>query len=210
MTVGLPSQSTGRLITTFGARLHGVFDICPAPGFHHPRLSLADLNVYWSTSTPLGTTIIGENGFVHSKQSSRQAGWFGNVIGDTMHVMAGLFVILHHTGCGPEHWDFMFEESDGLATWQCPVNPAELSPGEGIMCHRLPEHRRAYLTYEGPISDGRGEVRRVEEGRYECLIRDERRRRVQLHGRVLNGLLELRQNQLDGGWSLQRPADETR
>lgn len=125
-----------------------------------------------------------------------------------MRIMTGSFVILHHTGYGPEHWDFMLEEGDSLATWQCPTSPAELSPGRSLTCRKLPDHRRAYLTYEGPVRRGRGDVRRVEEGEYECILADERHRRVRLHGRVLAGLVELRQDKSDV-WLLQRVVEAT-
>jgi len=121
--------------------------------------------------------------------------------------MNGLFVILHHTGYGPKHWDFMLEEGEALATWQCPTNPADLPPGQTLPCQKLPDHRRAYLTYEGPISENRGKVRRVEEGRYERLAANEQLLRVRLHGKILTGLVELRQDQSDEGWSLRRLDD---
>lgn len=124
-----------------------------------------------------------------------------------MRRMIGSFVILHHTGSGPEHWDFMLEEAGVLATWQCPSNPAALSPGETLLCQKLPDHRTAYLTYEGPVSDGRGEVRRVEEGSYNQLAASPKHRRVRLHGKTPLGLVELRQDQPDDGWSLQRLAE---
>jgi hypothetical protein len=122
--------------------------------------------------------------------------------------LTGTFVILHHTGHGPEHWDFMLEEAEALATWQCPVNPAVLSPGQAVPCSRLPDHRCAYLTYEGPVSGGRGEVRRVEEGSYQRLVANRQHRRVRLHGRKMTGLVELRKNETSDGWSLQRIAEK--
>jgi hypothetical protein len=36
-----------------------------------------------------------------------------------------------------------------------------------IVADGLPDHRLDYLTYEGPISGDRGEVRRWDEGTYE-------------------------------------------
>ncbi len=121
--------------------------------------------------------------------------------------MIGSFVILHHTGPGPEHWDFMLEEGEGLATWQCPTNPADLPPGGTLRCRKLPDHRIAYLTYEGPVSGGRGQVRRVQEGSYHQLAVGENHRRVHLEGHTLLGLVELRQDQPDNGWSLRRLND---
>src|SRR5205085_10994162 len=53
--------------------------------------------------------------------------------------------------------------SDPLMTLRSPVWPivaeVQLTP--------LSEHRREYLTYEGPISGNRGDVKRVASGRYD-------------------------------------------
>jgi hypothetical protein len=125
----------------------------------------------------------------------------------SMTALTGQFVILHHTGHGAEHWDFMLEESGVLATWWCPSNPASLSPDQSLLCKKLPDHRLAYLTYEGPVSRDRGQVRRVEEGEYECISTSDHHRRVRMHGRTLTGLVELRQEQPDDGWSLKRRID---
>lgn len=76
--------------------------------------------------------------------------------------MALRYVILHHTGVASPHFDFMFEmepEAD-LTTFRCPIWPP--SPGE--IWEELPEHRRAYLEYEGPVSNNRGHVRRIDAG----------------------------------------------
>ncbi len=72
------------------------------------------------------------------------------------------YVVLHHTGHGEPHFDLMIErDADGpLATWRLPAWP----PSEGMVATPLPDHRRVYLQYEGPVSGGRGEVRRVATG----------------------------------------------
>lgn len=72
------------------------------------------------------------------------------------------FVVLHHTGVAEPHYDVMVETSPGLllSTWRAPNWP----PRDGDVWTRLEDHRRAYLDYEGPISGGRGEVRRVAAG----------------------------------------------
>ena len=72
------------------------------------------------------------------------------------------FVVLHHTRVLSPHFDLMFEwEADALlTTFRCPGWPLEL----GDVLEELPEHRRAYLDYEGPISNGRGQVSRVAAG----------------------------------------------
>ena len=78
--------------------------------------------------------------------------------------MALRYVVLRHEGIAEPHFDLMFEfEPDlPLRTWQSPVWPitkrTRLTP--------LAPHRPAYLDYEGPVSGGRGHVRRVAGGTF--------------------------------------------
>lgn len=77
------------------------------------------------------------------------------------------YVILQHllpAGSGrPSHYDVMLEQQGALLTWAV----AEL-PRAGLQTTaiKLPDHRLAYLDYEGPISGDRGQVHRVRAG--EC------------------------------------------
>ncbi|MCA9176217.1 MAG: hypothetical protein KDB14_17140 [Planctomycetales bacterium] len=62
------------------------------------------------------------------------------------------------------HYDLMFELDGELLTFALPAEP--IAPG----CQRvepLPNHRLAYLDYEGPISGGRGHVTRWDCGTYD-------------------------------------------
>ena len=76
------------------------------------------------------------------------------------------YVVLRHEGIDDPHFDVMFETSAGapLKTFRSPewpiVRATKLTP--------LPDHRSAYLTYEGPISGERGVVRRIVAGTYEA------------------------------------------
>jgi hypothetical protein len=49
-------------------------------------------------------------------------------------------------------------------TWSLPKLPAQgVTEPEAI---RLPDHRLAYLDYEGPVSGDRGQVKRIDRGDY--------------------------------------------
>lgn len=81
------------------------------------------------------------------------------------------FVLLFHElpahSDRASHWDFMIESGPSLRTWALPVeisneNPAN-SDTDGLAL-ALPDHRLAYLDYEGPVSGDRGTVRRVAMG----------------------------------------------
>ncbi|MFN4243080.1 MAG: hypothetical protein ACK4PI_07565 [Tepidisphaerales bacterium] len=74
------------------------------------------------------------------------------------------YAVLLHTGI-PEgsHYDLLVEPKPGegdLMTWRLPAWP--LTAADEV--RRLRDHRRVYLTYEGPIRGDRGVVHRVDEG----------------------------------------------
>lgn len=131
--------------------------------------------------------------------------------------MFARFVILHHTGLGEGHFDFMLEDGDSLATWQFDMNPLDGLTAAGracdltasethacrLLCKRIQDHRPAYLDYEGPVSRNRGSVRQVEHGAFELIERSGRRWLIRLKGARLEGLFELRPVGPDS-WELSR------
>lgn len=79
------------------------------------------------------------------------------------------FVLLEHnqrTAQPPAgvHWDLIVETERAarLPTWQLSADPR--AADAPIPVKRLPDHRRHYLTYEGPVSGNRGTVRRIDRG----------------------------------------------
>ncbi len=76
------------------------------------------------------------------------------------------FVVLEHDAPRGRHWDLMLEHGGRLRTWALSQPPDTPGP---IPAEALPDHRLAYLDYEGPISGGRGEVRRWDAGTYQPL-----------------------------------------
>jgi len=73
------------------------------------------------------------------------------------------FVILTHDH-PVLHWDLMLDFGEALRTWRLLAEP---EVGADIPAEALPDHRRAYLDYEGPVSGGRGTVTRWEAGEFE-------------------------------------------
>lgn len=73
-------------------------------------------------------------------------------------------VLLEHaTADGSVHLDWLIErpglaDEHRLIAFRCSTDPA---PGPPWIGERLPDHRAVYLEYEGPISGGRGVVRRL-------------------------------------------------
>ncbi len=88
------------------------------------------------------------------------------------------FVVLTHDH-PVLHGDFMLEQPQTLRTWRL-IKPPE--PGCLMDAELLADHRLAYLDNEGPVSGGRGEVRRWDRGEYEIIESTAERLVVRLIG----------------------------
>ncbi len=72
------------------------------------------------------------------------------------------YVVLRHEGIADPHFDFMCERGTGaLLTLRFGTWP----PRDPNHFEQLCDHRREYLEYEGAVSNNRGFVVRVAEGR---------------------------------------------
>lgn len=87
----------------------------------------------------------------------------------------------------------MLEQAEALATWQFAEDPAALHAGAILPARRLPDHRKAYLTLEGPVSGDRGSVRQVHAGTCHLLHAESTRWLARLEAPTCQGLFELRQ-----------------
>ena len=104
------------------------------------------------------------------------------------------YVILEHRWNGV-HFDFMVENmgpDNLLRTWAIDVEAfPKFVPGFILRARALPDHRRAYLDFEGEVSGGRGVVTRWDEGTCEVEHWSDHRVRLILAGRQLEGPVEL-------------------
>ena len=102
------------------------------------------------------------------------------------------FVILRHKTPAdyqrPAHFDLMLEHEGALWTWALEKLPTS---GETVSAERLPDHRLAYLDYEGGITGGRGQVSRVEAGDFEWIDQTPAALEVRLLGTGISGVLRL-------------------
>jgi hypothetical protein len=98
------------------------------------------------------------------------------------------YVILHHetppASPRPTHWDLMLENGEALRTWALACEP---HPEAAIEAVPLPDHRREYLEYAGPVSDGRGTVSRWDEGTYRLVQETPKRLVIAFTGLRLSG-----------------------
>ena len=90
------------------------------------------------------------------------------------------FVVLWHSGIAEPHFDLMFETFAGseLAAWRSSVWPIE----KRVSITRMKDHRRAYLQFEGELTQRRGRVERVGGGLCEVVIGENSVWRIGLAG----------------------------
>lgn len=98
------------------------------------------------------------------------------------------FRVLRHDSPRGLHYDLLLETATLLVTFALEHEPL---PGTTGKAEPLPDHRRVYLEYEGPISGGRGTVSEWDSGTYLVMRRSERMLEILIAGRSLNGKIVL-------------------
>jgi hypothetical protein len=106
------------------------------------------------------------------------------------------FVVLTHDH-PTLHWDFMLEQGQSLRTWRLAQAPDVNTP---IDAEPLGDHRLDYLDYEGPVSRGRGEVRRWDRGEFETIESSPQRIVVRLAGGRIRGEATLERIEQSEKW----------
>lgn len=88
------------------------------------------------------------------------------------------------------HWDLLVEHSpdEKLKTWRLAESPREDVP---ISAEALPDHRRLYLDYEGPLSGDRGEVKRWDAGAVVIVSQTATAIVLEMRGERIQGKAEL-------------------
>lgn len=121
----------------------------------------------------------------------------------------GRYVILRHEGSAEfkpgVHWDLMLEAGSMLRTWALAKLPGEVSDaeretGQEIAAEQLPDHRLAYLSYEGQISGNRGTVERCDSGKYELISGHADELVFLLEGQLFNGRVTMRRGANGAIW----------
>jgi DNA polymerase Ligase (LigD) len=113
------------------------------------------------------------------------------------------FVVLTHDH-PVLHWDLMLEYEGHLRTWRLAKPP---DAGGPIEAQAIGDHRLAYLDYEGPVSGGRGHVKRWDTGEYKLTTSTPERIVVYLAGERLIGEASL-EPVSSSGWIFQlRPTE---
>ncbi len=102
----------------------------------------------------------------------------------------------------------MLEQDGALRTWRLEKPPDAYGP---IAAEALPDHRLAYLNYEGPVSGGRGTVERWDVGSYELLASESNHVLIRFAGSKIAGKASISREPHGLAWVFRRAAqaDET-
>jgi len=98
--------------------------------------------------------------------------------------MSQRFVIHKHTQEKQTHWDLMIESGDKLKTWRL-ENPPEKLASEKTKATPIFDHDKKFLTYQGPVNNGKGKVEIVDEGI--CIVEStsENETKINFYGKKL-------------------------
>ncbi len=100
------------------------------------------------------------------------------------------FVIQEHTSPADIHWDLMLEQSGSLQTFRLYTPPGELltQPAQAV---KIADHDLKFLTYQGPVNKGTGNVEIVDKGTFQRQKADSSLIEMDLTGRILKGSFTL-------------------
>lgn len=107
------------------------------------------------------------------------------------------FVILEHDH-PHRHWDLMLEAGELLRSWRLESPPCS---DKSVRAEAIGDHRRIYLDYEGPVSGGRGQVRRWDGGTFLWLQDELDRIEVRVDGKRCRGNVRMVRDDT-GDWRL--------
>ena len=108
------------------------------------------------------------------------------------------YVILEHDW-PTLHWDLFVEAGPVLRAWRLLAEP---NSGHVVAAEANGDHRLDYLTYEGPVSGGRGTVSRWDAGTFTWIDGENGRVVMELQGGKLAGRVSLEQQEA-GNWEMR-------
>lgn len=118
------------------------------------------------------------------------------------------FVIQEHQRRGEQtHWDLMLEQGDVLKTFRLNLPPKEI-PKSPALATPIADHETRFLSYEGPVNQGLGAVRIVEQGSYFTQSLAATNWRLSLDGSVLKGVFEIKQME-NNTWQFKQVSNAT-
>ena len=100
--------------------------------------------------------------------------------------MSSQFVIQKHTKSGGRHWDLMVQDGDLLQTWRLDKSPKQILNTQA-KAEKIFDHPPKFLTYEGPVNNGKGSVKIADAGACKITARSDDKIEMELGGAILKG-----------------------
>jgi len=100
--------------------------------------------------------------------------------------MSNQFVIQKHTKAGGAHWDLMVQDGEMLQTWRLDKSPEKLK-NTPTKAEKIFDHPLKFLTYEGPVNNGKGSVKIADKGICEITAQSDDKIEMELAGEILKG-----------------------
>ncbi len=100
------------------------------------------------------------------------------------------FVIQKHSKADDVHWDLMLESGEVLQTYRLELPPEEISQRANTAV-KIFDHPAKFLTYEGSVNEGKGNVKIADAGTYRILSDNQESQTLQLEGEILKGKFSL-------------------
>ena len=101
-----------------------------------------------------------------------------------------LFVIHEHSTADGTHWDLMLETENALETFRLDTSPQQILQ-RCANAQKIQDHPLKFLTYEGPVQNGKASVKIVDSGTYTILHQTSEKNDIHLTGKILNGRFAL-------------------
>ncbi len=100
--------------------------------------------------------------------------------------MSSQFVIQKHTKPGGAHWDLMVQDRDLLQTWRLDKSPKQILNTQA-KAEKIFDHPPKFLTYEGPVNNGKGSVKIADAGACKITNQNAKIIEMELAGEILKG-----------------------
>lgn len=100
------------------------------------------------------------------------------------------YVILEHTTPRDIHFDFMLETGGILSTWRINIPPDELKTTP-TKAEKIFDHPIKFLTYQGPVNKGTGNVTTVDKGTYSIINQTGDKLKIRIKANILDGAYTL-------------------
>ena len=96
------------------------------------------------------------------------------------------FVIHEHSTNDGSHWDLMLETENALQTFRLDTHPRQIlqTPANAEQIH---DHPLKFLTYQGPVQNGKANVKIVDSGTYDLQHQTNEKIELHLAGQTLSG-----------------------